>query len=140
MLHNTRLSGMKDRIIQLWLYGKQKINTGEVSPEDRYDRFLKSANCLILRESEEELRELTVEELMKKMSWNDKETDYLFHSERDVSDQVLLNSLDITSYVEKKRATKCGNKKNKTAATGTLSSENSTPTTTSDSSTESPSS
>ena len=103
MMHNTYLSGMKDYIIKEWTHGGRQINSGEATPEDRYKRFLMSANCLILRETLDEIRPLTEAEILRKMEWRVPESDYLFHKERDVSDQVLLNSLPINCYMESKR-------------------------------------
>lgn len=106
MLHGFHLSQMKDYIIRLW-----KTNHGKGSnddpgwvkyntPEKRYQRFLDSANCLILRESADELRPLTEEEILKKMTWSDPDTDFRFHHERDVSDMILMNSVPINCYTK----------------------------------------
>jgi len=108
ILHNTRLSGMKDAIIKEWTVGPRAINGDDDktifnTPEKRYQRFLDSANCLILRETLKEIRPLTEAEILRKMEWKIPETDYLFHKERDVSDMVLLNSLPINCYMETKR-------------------------------------
>ncbi|HRV01148.1 MAG TPA: hypothetical protein P5539_05595 [Mesotoga sp.] len=137
-LHNKRLSEMKQEILQQWVHTNRTINgDGEYpTPAHRYERFLQSANCLILRETEEELRPLSEEEILRKMSWNDAETDYLFHKERDVTDQILLNSLPINCYMETKRVNRCKDDTD----TGDGEEPTSTPTTTTDSSTESPSS
>jgi 5'-3' exonuclease len=138
ILHNTRLSGMKDAIIKEWTVGPRAINgdndkTIFNTPEKRYQRFLDSANCLILRETLEEIRPLTEAEILRKMEWKIPETDYLFHKERDVSDMVLLNSLPINCYMETKRPARC----EKTPDTGSTGQDTkSDQTTTSDSSTE----
>jgi len=107
ILHNIRLSGMKDEIIKQWRVGARPIASGESTPEERYRRFLMSANCLILRETLEEVRPLSEEEILRKMTWSDKDSDYLFHKDRDVSDQILLNSLPISSYMDTKRVVRC---------------------------------
>jgi 5'-3' exonuclease len=141
LLHNTRLSGMSDEIVRQWKTGTYKINPQKdnpvefSTPETRYKRFLDSANCLIIRDSLEELRPLTEEEILKKMAWTDKETDYLFHKDRDVSDMVLLNSLPISCYTDTKRPARCKNKTQDTGPSSDISTENSQGITT-DSSTE----
>jgi 5'-3' exonuclease len=138
LLHNRRLSQMKDEIIHEWSLPGRAINGDDDksiynTPEKRYKRFLDSANCLILRETEEEMRPLTEAEILRKMEWREPNTDYLFHKDRDVSDMILLNSLPINCFMETKRPARC----KKTPDTGEQSSsEDSTPTTTSDSSTE----
>jgi hypothetical protein len=58
---NKFLHEFKDRIHEVWR------NKGG---PDWEDRMYKSFNCLLLRESMDELRELTREELDKKMSWS----------------------------------------------------------------------
>jgi hypothetical protein len=142
ILHNNRLSWMKDAIVREWREGTRPINGDDDkkkfgTPAKRYQRFLDSANCLILRETLEEVRPLTEGELLRKMEWRLPETDYLFHKDRDVSDMMLVNSLPINCYMETKRPARC----KKTTDTGELvTSESSTPTTTSASSIESPSS
>jgi 5'-3' exonuclease len=138
ILHNTRLSGMKDVIIKEWRTSHRPINddddkTRYNTPDKRYQRMLDSANCLIMREADEELRPLTEQEILTKMSWNYPETDYLFHKDRDVSDMVLLNSLPINCYMETKRPVRC---KKDTTATGKSLDSTVTPKNTSDSSTE----
>ena len=125
ILHNHRLSDMKARIISQWSDSTRPINgdndrTIFNTPEKRYQRFLDSANCLILRETLEELRPLTEAELLRKMEWRDEETDYLFHKDRDVSDMVLLNSLPINCYMETKRPVRCKKEETRdTTDTGT---------------------
>ena len=131
MLHNTRLSGMKDKIIHEWTVGGRLPNSGETTKEARYKRFLDSANCLILRETLEEVRPLTEEELLRKMTWTVPEADYLFHKDRDVSDMVQLNSLHINCYMDTKRPARC----KETTDTGSGSKTTSTQMNTKDSST-----
>jgi len=131
LLHNTRLSGMKDKIIHEWTVGGRLPNSGETTKEARYKRFLDSANCLILRETLEEVRPLTEEELLRKMTWTVPEADYLFHKDRDVSDMVQLNSLHINCYMDTKRPTRC--KTTDTGKTSPGTTKGSTQTTTSDS-------
>ena len=107
-LHGYHLSEMKDFVLDMW---KHRHNAGSNddpkwvkynTPEKRYQRFLDSANCLILRETADELRPLTEKEILRKMEWHDKETDFRFHKDRDVSDMILMSSQSINCYTEGK--------------------------------------
>lgn len=136
ILHNKRLSQMKQAILDQWIAGDRQLKTGEIAREDRYERFLKSANCLILRETIDEMRELTPEEIIRKMSWNVPEADYLFHKDRDISDSIILNSLPIHCYMETKRPARWRHLHPESKDTGPtpLPTDDSTQKTTSDSS------
>lgn len=66
-LQNKFLHEMKDRILEKW---RTHTTGGKIQWPNWEDRFFKSANCLILRESLEELRPFTKDEVLKKMTWN----------------------------------------------------------------------
>lgn len=66
-LNNRFLHEMKDRILKRW--EEHAYNNPRGFKDHWRDRFFKSANCLILRESLDELRPLTEEEILKKMTW-----------------------------------------------------------------------
>jgi hypothetical protein len=74
ILQNKFLHEFKDRILTQWrdinLNNKGQPQIGSVRYKDWENRFYKSANCLIIRESLDELRELSKEEIQHKMSWN----------------------------------------------------------------------
>lgn len=65
-LQNKRLDQFSDRIRELW----QQASVKKDGYPDWEDRMYKSFNCLLLRETMEEMRELTREEMDKKLSWS----------------------------------------------------------------------
>jgi len=71
-LQNKYLHEFRDRIRELWRQGGEKSGF-----PDWEDRMYKSFNCLLLRESMDEMRPLTREELDKKMSWTATEERYM---------------------------------------------------------------
>lgn len=99
-LKNKFLHEMRDRIIEKWrdhsLHDKHGHGPGWES------RFLKSANCLILRESMDELRELSKAEIWKKMEWTATQERYMPDITENVS--MLANQEKHSPYSTKREA------------------------------------
>jgi hypothetical protein len=73
----ARLSELKKKVIHLWQTNSHGIqqndpDTAYVTNRQKVARMFQSANCLILRTNEEELRELTREEILEIMTWDHK--------------------------------------------------------------------
>jgi len=132
ILKNRFLHQMKDRILSYWEEHSLTNKDGH-GPEWR-TRFFKSANCLLLRETMEELRELTEEEILKKMSWSVTEERYMPGITENM-DMIASNHKTSIYSAKKEIQKKCP--KALELATGSGTEVTSIQTTTTDSSTES---
>ena len=148
MLENRFLSQMGDRVIKTWeQWNNPHYKTRKNQIKDWKTRFLKSANCLILRENFDELRELSEEEIMKKLSWS--ATNERYMNGITENEDLLRNAITITPFAEMmqigfivryKDEPECDPNPPVIGQSGVSSDGQETQSTTTDSSTESPSS
>jgi 5'-3' exonuclease len=99
-LKNKFLHEFRDRIIEKWK--DHSMNTPKGFREQWRDRFFKSANCLILRESMDELRPLSDQEIWTKMRWTATEERYMEGITENVD--MLANQEKHSPYSTKREA------------------------------------
>jgi 5'-3' exonuclease len=99
-LNNKFLHEMRDRVLERWR--DHSLSNPKGHGKEWEERFLMSANCLIIRESLDELRPLTKDEIWKKMEWNLTEERYMLGITENLP--MLANQEKNNAYSTKREA------------------------------------